>query len=50
MWNVIVDLEQLCVPIGAVRDKQFDIQVIAFVEVVRRECSLDFDFAVARNP
>jgi predicted nucleic-acid-binding Zn-ribbon protein len=47
MGNIIVHFEQLGVPIGTVRDKQFDIQVIAFVEVVCRKCSLNLDFAVA---
>ena len=48
--DVIVDVEHLGFSIAAIGNEQLNVQVVAFVEVVGRQGTLNFNIAVARNP
>ena len=50
MRDVVEHLEQLRPPTGAVRDRQFDVEVIALVQVVRGQRAHDVELAVAGDP
>ena len=48
--NVVVHLQQLSVSVRPVGHQQFDIKVVALVQVVCRECALNLNFTVPGNP
>ena len=47
MGDVVVNIQHLGLSVAAVGDKEFNIEIIAFVEVVRRKGALDFDVSVS---
>ena len=50
MWNVVVDVQHLRFPVASVGDQEFNVKVVALVEVVSRERALDFDITMAGYP